>query len=598
MHSLRGAGQVLPKRQECRGRRIDHDKDKQANSQPTPIPADRVEAEIAEHQYPLADAAMRESLADGGEDLAPEPLPTKSSTARNTAIFGALTGLSRVAGLAREVLAAAYYGTSGAASAFTLAFLIPNTVRSLFADSALSGAFIPVFSELLDKNKKAEAFKLASTLFMVMFAVLGALTVAFILLAGVIVPLLTPTEIVDAGLQGLTTGLSQLLFPIVLILGLNGLVVGILQAYDRFTIPALSALVWNIVIMIAMVSLQPFFSGEDEIYAYAIGILIGTVVQFLMALPVLRKVGFKFAREIKWRDKRVLQVFTLMLPVTLGLGLINFNLFANAYIGGLVSDQVPRAIDNAFRIYMLPQGIFSVAISTVLFPQLSRLAGRMDMLGVQELCARGMRVIALMLLPATAALLALSEPITQLIFERGEFGPESTALVSTGLFWFAFALPFSGINLLLTRTFFSLKRPWIVTGLALSNLFVNAIVAYSLKGYGIGGIVAGTVTADVTMAGAQFWFLRRVLGGKLVLTDMTRPIAKMLVGAAGFAAAAYAVWFGLSEWLGEATLAQILEVGAALAAGALVYAVIVLALKVGEAQTMRRMVMSRLRPAS
>lgn len=536
---------------------------------------------------------MRETLAEG-DGHAAEDMPGRASTARNTAIFGALTGLSRIAGLAREMLAAAYYGTSGAASAFTLAFLIPNTVRSLFADSALSGAFIPIFSELLDKDKKAEAFKLASTLFMVMFAALGALTVAFIVFAGVIVPVLTPSEIVDAGLQGLTTGLSQLLFPIVLILGLNGLVVGILQAYDRFTIPALSALVWNIVIMIAMVSLQPYFTGENEIYAYAIGILIGTVVQFLMALPVLKKVGFKFAREIDWRDKRVFEVFALMLPVTLGLGLININLLANAYIGGLISDQVPRAIDNAFRIYMLPQGIFSVAISTVLFPQLSRMAGRMDLRGVQELCARGLRVIFLMLLPATAAILVLSEPITQLIYQRGEFGPESTELVSTGLFFFAFSLPFSGINLLLTRTFFSLKRPWIVTGLAIGNLLINVIVAYSLKGYGIGGVIVGTVTADISMAAAQFWFLRRLLGGKLEMTDMTRPIAKMIVGAAGFAAAAYGVWFGLHEWLGEATIAQIIEVGFALAAGAAVYAAIVLALKVGEAQTILRMIRARL----
>lgn len=558
--------------------------------------AEDVEAAIAEHQFPLADAALRETTLEAEGDDRPADPPGGTSTARNTAIFASLTGLSRIAGLAREMLAAAYYGTTGPASAFTLAFLIPNTVRSLFADSALSGAFIPVFSELLDKDKKAEAFRLASTLFMVMFAVLGALTVAFILLAGVIVPLVTPSEIVDAGLQELTTGLTQLLFPVVLILGLNGLVVGILQAYDRFTIPALSALVWNVVIMVAMVSLQPFFEGENEVYAYAIGILIGTVVQFAMALPALRKVGFRFAREVDWRDKRVRQVFSLMLPVTLGLGLINFNLFANAYIGGLISEQVPRAIDNAFRIYMLPQGIFSVAISTVLFPQLSRLAGRFDLQGVQDLCARGLRMIALMLLPATAAILALSEPITQLVFERGEFGPESTELVSTGLFWFAFSLPFSGVNLLLTRTFFSLKRPWIVTRLAVGNLIVNAAVAYSLKGYGIGGVVAGTVTADIMMATAQFIFLRQVLGGRLQLEDMWKPILKMLFGAGLFGLTAYGVWFATSEWLGEATLAQIVEVGAALAAGSAIYGTSVLVLRVGEAQAMRRLVMRRLRP--
>lgn len=509
-------------------------------------------------------------------------------------IFGLLTGFSRIAGLAREMLAAAYYGTSGAASAFTIAFLIPNTVRSLFADSALSGAFIPVFTELLDKKKKVEAFRLATTLFMVMFAALAALTVLFIVFAGVIVPVFTPVEIVDAGLQSLTTGLAQLLFPIVLILGLNGLLVGILQAYDHFTIPALSPVVWNLVIMGLMVGLHPFFDGDEELYAYGIGILVGTVIQFLMAVPVLRRVGFRFTGPVNWRDKRVLEVFALMLPVTLGLGLININLLANGYIGGMISEEVPRAIDNAFRIYMLPQGLFSVAISTVLFPQLSRLAGRLDLKGVQDLCARGLRLIFLMLLPATAATLVLAEPITQLVFQRGAFDAESTALVSTGLFWFSLSLPFSGINLLLTRTFFSLKRPWAVTLLALMNLAINVIASLALKSYGIGGVVMGTVIADVALAAGQFIWLRQMLGGRLQLEDMYVPILKMLVGSALFAAAALAVWAGLHAGLGESTVAQIVEVGLALAAGGAVYVATVLALRVGEAQTLVGMVRSRL----
>ena len=493
------------------------------------------------------------------------------------------------------MIAAKYFGTSGAASAFTLAFLIPNTVRSLFADSALSGAFIPVFSELLDKKKKAEAFRLASTLFMIMLAVLGALTLVFILTAGVIVPLFTPSTIADAGLDSLTVGLSQVLFPIVLILGLNGLVVGILQAYDRFTIPALSALVWNLVIMGFLVGTRSYFHGNNALYGYAIGILIGTAVQFAMALPVLRKVGFEFTFAFDWRDPRVAQVFGLMLPVTLGLGLINLNLFANAYIGGLISESVPRAIDNAFRIYMLPQGIFSVAISTVLFLQLSRLAGRHDFKGVQDLNARGLRLIFLMLLPATAALLVLSHPITQLVYQRGAFGPSSTDLVSTGLFWFAFSLPFSGVNLLLTRTFFGLKRPWLVTWLSVGNLIVNVGVSLALVPLGIAGVVIGTAVSDAAMAAAQFWLLRRVLGGKLELADMYRPLAKMIVAATAFGAAAYAVWYGLDQALGAGLIDQVIEVGVALSVGALAYAGLVILMRVPEALTIRRLVESRLR---
>jgi putative peptidoglycan lipid II flippase len=472
-------------------------------------------------------------------------------------------------------------------------------VRSLFADSALSGAFIPVFSDLLEKKRRAEAFRLASTLFMVMFAALSLLTVLYIILAPWIVPLLLrlAPEVVAAGLTDLTVGLSQLLFPIVLILGLNGLVVGILQAYDRFTIPALSALVWNIVIMIAMVSLQPYFHGENSIYAYAIGILIGTVVQFLMSLPVLKKVGFKFVFAFDWRDRRVLEVFALMLPVTIGLGLINLNLFANALIGGHISDEVPAAIDKGFRLYMLPQGIFSVAISTVLFPQLARMASRLDFAGVQRLCAQGLRFIFLLLLPATAAILALSHPMTELVYQRGAFNTESTDLVATGLFWFAFSLPFSGVNLLLTRTFFSLKKPWTVTALSIGNLIVNVVASLLLLPLGIKGVVLGTVISDAAMAAAQFYYLRRALGGQLKLDDMSVPILKMLVGTLAFIGVAYGTWYGLDELLGAGLLAQIVEVGVALLAGSIVYIGIVFALRVDEARNLTRMFGERLRPS-
>ena len=208
------------------------------------------------------------------------------------------------------------------------------------------------------------------------------------------------------------------------------------------------------------------FSGDDELYAYAIGVLVGTIVQFAMALPILRRLGFHLEISFDFRDPRVRQVLLLMLPVTIGLGLINFNVLINSTLGSLVSDQAPRAIDAAFRIYMLPQGMFSVAIATVLFPALSRFAARGDYDGLRALTANGMRQIFLLLVPAAAATLVLSEPITRLIYQHGSFGPSSTDLVSSALFWFSFSLPFSGVNLLLTRTFFSLQQPWITTGIA------------------------------------------------------------------------------------------------------------------------------------
>src|SRR4051794_313866 len=305
--------------------------------------------------------------------------------ARNTAIFSVLTGLSRIAGLVREVVASSYFGTSGAFSAFTFAFQVPNLVRSLFADAALSAAFVPVFTELLEKGRKRDAFQLASTFFVLIVGALTAICVFFVLVAPVIMPPLTGDDFTRE-LDDLMVGLSQVLFPIVLLLGLNGLFVGILNAYDHFTIPALAPLVWNFVIIGVLVVLKPHFHGPDQMYAYAIGVLAGTLVQLVMCIPVLARLGFKFEwHGMDLKDGRVRQVLTLMVPITLSLGIINFDLFINSALGSTVSVAVPRAIDAAFRIYMLPQGMFSVAVATVLFPALARLATRKDYDGLRAL---------------------------------------------------------------------------------------------------------------------------------------------------------------------------------------------------------------------
>jgi putative peptidoglycan lipid II flippase len=522
-----------------------------------------------------------------------QPSPAGRAAARNTAIFSVLTGLSRIAGLAREIVASSYFATSGAFSAFTIAFQVPNVVRSLFADAALSAAFVPVFTEMLEQGRRKDAFRLASTLFFLILTVLGAITVLFIAFAGLIMPLFVGSQL--AGLEDLTVGLSRVLFPVVLVLGLNGLVVGILNAYDHFTIPALSPLVWNAVILFCLVGSQHVLSGDDQLYGYAIGVIIGTIVQFAMAVPMLRRLGFHLEVSFSFRDERVRKVLRLMLPVTIGLGLINFNVLINSTLGSLVSEGAPRAIDAAFRIYMLPQGMFSVAIATVLFPALSRYAARRDLDGLRALTANGMRQIFLLLIPAAAATLALATPITRLIYQHGEFGSSSTDLVSSALFWFSFSLPFSGVNLLLTRTFFSLQKPWITTGIAALNLAVNVGVSVALYGpFGIAGIVIGTAVSSAVMTLAQMHFLRRELHGRLEVRRTLLVTAQITAAAALLAGAAYVVWYGLDRALGEGVPAQIVSVGVALTVGAAVYALTVLALRIPEARQIQRLLAGRL----
>jgi putative peptidoglycan lipid II flippase len=512
---------------------------------------------------------------------------------RNTAIFSIATGLSRIAGLLREMVAAAYYGTTVQASAFTLAFQVPNLLRALVADAALSAAFVPVFTELLEQGRRKEAYRLAGSLFGLILAVLGVITVVFFVAAPLLMPLFTGSTFSEAD-DMLTAGLSQVMFPIVVILGLNGLVVGILNAHDHFSVPAIAPLVWNVVIIAALVGLQGVFDGREEIYAYAVGILVGTVVQFAMVLPVLRQVGFPLSINLRWRDPRIAQVLKLMLPVTIGLGVINISLVINSVLGTLVSEGATRAIDAAFRIYMLPQGMFSVAVATVLFPHLSRLAARRDLLGLRRWSGDGMRLIFLILMPCAAATAALAEPITRLVFERGTFGPEATEQTAEALLWFSFSLPFSGANLLLTRTFFSLQRPWTPTRLAAVSLVVNTAVSLALyKPFGIGGIVAGTVVSNLVMALQQAYHLRNELRGFEVVRTLT-AIATMLGASIAFGAVAFATHWFLDDALGRSLVAQIASVGAGLAAGAAVYAGIVLLANVPEAASLVRMVRSRL----
>ncbi len=514
----------------------------------------------------------------------------------NTVIFSVATGLSRIAGLVREVVAARYFGTSGPMSAFTLAFQVPNLVRSLFADSALSAAFVPVFTELLEHDKRKDALHLASALFGLILVVLGVITVIFIALAGVIMPIFTGPEFSPA-LDALTVGLSRVLFPIVILLGLNGLLVGVLNANDHFTIPAISPLVWNVVIIVAMVVLTPLFEGPDQLYAYAIGVLAGTACQFAMAFPVLHHLHIPIRINFDWRDERIRRILLLMLPVTIGLGLINFNLLINSILGSRVSEEAPAAIDKAFRIYMLPQGMFSVAVATVLFPTLSRFVARNDIDGLRRTQANGIRQIALLLIPCAAITAVLATPITRLVYQRGEFDAQSTQQVAEALFWFSFSLPFSGFNLLLTRTFFSLQRPWTPTGLAGMTLLINAVVSVALYGpFGIAGVVLGTVVSTIAMTLGQATFLRHRTGG-LELPRTINTTIKILIASAILGVVAYGSWYALDQALGRSLLAQVISVGGAITLGSVVYAGVVLAMRVPEARQIVDLFVRRFRRA-
>jgi putative peptidoglycan lipid II flippase len=524
----------------------------------------------------------------------PPQSPPRRRLAINTAIFAGATALSRIAGLGREIVQASFFGTSGAGSAFTIASQIPNLFSNLFSQAALGAAFVPIFTELLQAGKKREAFRLASSLFWLILTALGLLTIVYMGIAGLVMPLFTGTLSTPATV--LATGLSRVLFPVVLLLSLTGLLVGILQSYDEFSVPALAPAVWNVVIVVLMVVLHAHFHGQDAVYSYAIAWLVATVVQFLLIAWATRRTEFRLAFAFDWRDPRVRQVLILFFPVTLSIGIINLDIFINAGLGALVSPHVPIAINDAFRIYMLPQGIFSVAVATVLFPTLSRMASARNAKGMRRTLGNGMRQINLLLIPSAALMAVLAVPITRLVYQHGSFGPFSTQLVAKALFWFAFSLPFAGVNLLLSRTFFALQRPWIPTKLAAVNVVVDIIVSLALyKPLGIAGPVIGTVVANVVMTWLQLRRLRIGFNGHLEMAQTTMVTVRVLVATAIITAVGYFVWRGLDAVLGTSLIAQIISLGSAFTAAGVLYARLVLLMRITEARQIQSLILGRLR---
>jgi putative peptidoglycan lipid II flippase len=371
----------------------------------------------------------------------------------------------------------------------------------------------------------------------------------------------------------LTVTLARILFPTVTLLALSGIIVGILNSYEHFSIPALTPVFWNLAIILGLVLGVPRVDGEDaKLYVYAGAVLAGTIIQVLLPLPWLRGRDDRLRLVIDWRDPAVRRVFALMLPVTLGLGLINFNATVDTFFASRYIDPnlAPRAIETAFRLYMLPQGMFSVAIATVLFPSLARLAARGDLGAFRHTVGVGLRQIAFLLVPASVVSAVLAEPIVRLVYQRGRFDAAQTRVVAGALAAFALGLTFNGTMLMLNRSFFSLQSNWVPTLVALGNLVVNAVLDAAFYHFGTWGIPLSTSVVNIAGTALLLVLLRRRLG-RIELGETASASARIVVAALPLAAISFGVWFGLDHALGRSFVAQAASLAAALAAGGVAY---------------------------
>ena len=478
-----------------------------------------------------------------------------------------------------------YFGVAGRINAFTVAFQLPNLVRALVADAALSGAFVPVFSELLESGDRKRAWRVASTLLWLTLLGLGALTALLILVAPLIIrPFGDP-----GGDPALAVALARVLFPIVVLLGLSGILVGILNTYGQFAVPALTPVAWNLAIVAGLVLGVPRVDGTSaKLYVYAAAIVVGTVIQLLLPLPWLRGLDGRLSLVLDWRDPAVRRFFALMLPVTLTLGLVNVNAVIDTLFASRLIDPelAPAAINKAVRLYMLPQGLFSVAVATVLFPTISRLAARGDIDGFRRTLDSGLRQIAFLLVPAGCISAALAVPIVRIVYQRGAFDASDVDVVASCLAAFSLGLVFNGWMLMLTRGFYALQSNWLPTVIALANLALNAALDAVFYRLGTWGIPLATSIVNIAAVAALLVLLARGVGLERP-GETVRSLLRIALASALATGAAAAVHVGLDRALGHASTGpQLAAVGVALATAVAVYFASCRALGVREMQTL------------
>ncbi len=514
------------------------------------------------------------------------------------------TAGSRILGLVREIVMVGYLGMDAEMGGFTVAMKVPNLIRTLLADTALSAAFIPVFSGLLEKERRREAWQTAFTVTVLATGVLGVVTVLGMIFAPEVVKVVAPgwsSKYPDT--VELTISLMRVMFPTVMVMGIAGIFMGILNSYDHFTMPAVAPIVWNVIIIGVVV----VFSDKYGIQALAWGVMLGTVAELLIQVPSVWKRRWKrggdgwvgppdgaatatatpagpSAWRLALRSAEVRRVGILLGPVILSLGIVNFNSFIGTVVAALIGEAAPAYIDKAFRLFQLPQGMFAIAIGTVLFPALSRHGAAKRMAEFREDLSLGIRQIFFVTLPFAAFFSVLSVPTIRLIYEHGAVVGDEAAISGTGsaLLFFSVGMAFVSVNTLLNRAFYSIQKAWVPLIMGAVNLAVNAFLMLLLyKPMGVGGITLATSVVSVI----NFFGLMALLGPRIGGVDARRvawSAGRAIIALVPLAAVAYGVWYGLDAALGRSLWAQIVSVGLAYLAGGAAYMLAVWALRMPE----------------
>ena len=492
---------------------------------------------------------------------------------RAAGVVGLAVLCSRVLGLAREQIFAALFGGGRVMDAFTIAFRIPNLLRDLFAEGALSTAFVTVFTRTATLQDAGAEWRLANKVASLTVVTLSAITLLGIVTAPWLVALLAPGF--DPAKAALTVTLTRIMWPFILLVSLAALVMGMLNARNVFGMPAMASSFFNLGSIIAGILLgywlDPHF-GPRAILGLAIGTLIGGALQLLVQLPALRREGYRFHPDLHWQDAGVHAILRLMGPSVVAASTTQVNVLVNSVFASELGDGPTFWLTVAFRLMQLPLGIFGVALGTVALPLLARMAATGNTAAFRSELARGMRLAFLMTIPASIGLIVLAEPIISVLYQHGRFGVHETAESAAALRFYALGLCGYAALKVLVNAFYALDRrktPMVVSFIAVAlNLALNWIFTREL-GWGHRGLALSTAC----VASSNFlilYFLMRSELGRLESRLMVRLLAKVALASAVLFAVC---WAGnrllLADWAVEpfwpkcASLTLVIGIGAA-----------------------------------
>ena len=513
------------------------------------------------------------------------PAQDTGKIARSASTVSVAVMCSRVLGLVREQAFAVLFGAGFAFDAFVVAFRIPNLLRDLFGEGALSAAFVTVFSEY-DETKGSEAtWKLAGNILVFITILLSIITLIGIIFADKIV-----LALVDADFEkipdkvALTHLLTMIMFPFLIFISLSSVVMGILNTKGRFFIPALASSFFNLGSIIGGVSLAFLLAenGHPSIIGMAIGTLIGGMLQLGGQLPSLVLTDFKFKFHLNLRDPGLHRILKLMAPAVFGLAALQINIFINTYFASSLQEGSLSWLNYAFRFFQFPVGVFGVAISVAAMPLLSRQAATKDFTRLKETFTSSLTLAFSLTIPATVGLILLSDPIIRLIFEHGNFTASDTVKTAEALRFYALGLFAYASVKVMVPVFYALddtRYPVAGSFLAVGvNITIILLAITSLQHKAMALSISGAMTAN-------FVFLGLILYWKLKgfsLSYLINGVSKVLAASLVMGIYLYTLSGLVSDWMQQGFLNELSGVFLFVFSGALVYGIFLYLLKFKE----------------